>query len=85
MNLNVGGRAKEIRISKGIKQKFIAEAIGYKNAASYADIEAGRRKLDANKIPDLAKALNVNVEDLFFINKNRETRINHLMKETKSH
>lgn len=74
MTMSVGERARQIRISKGIKQKFVAQAIGYKTAHSYSSIESGQRRLDANKIPLLAEALNVEVEELFFDHEDRNSR-----------
>jgi len=63
---NIGEKAREIRISKGITQVHVAKALGYKHPSSYNDIEMGRRQLKANKVPQLAKALGVDVETLFF-------------------
>ncbi|WP_026701475.1 helix-turn-helix domain-containing protein [Salibacterium aidingense] len=70
----VGQRARQIRINKGIKQSYVANKLGYRSPSSLNDIEKGRRHLKADKIPILAKALGVEVDDLFFDNKVRETR-----------
>lgn len=73
--MTVGERARKIRTSKGIQLKFVAKKLGYKSPSSYHAIETGKRKLDADKVEDLAHALGVDVEELFFDNKNRVTRL----------
>lgn len=76
MSLKVGQIAREIRITKGIKQSFISDRLGFKHPSSYADIEKGRRNLTAEKVPLLAKALGVPIEELFFEENVRKTRNN---------
>jgi transcriptional regulator with XRE-family HTH domain len=71
----IGQRAREIRIKKGIKGSYVSEKLGFKSSSSLTDIEKGRRNLNADKIPLLADALGVTVEELFFEEKNRKTRI----------
>lgn len=70
----IGERARKIRTSKGIQLNFVADKLGYKSSSSYSEIESGRRRLDANKVPLLAKALGVSVEELFFEDKHRDSR-----------
>jgi transcriptional regulator with XRE-family HTH domain len=69
LEYKVGQIARNIRIEKGIKQSFVSEKLGFKSPSSYSDIEKGVRNLSADKVPVLAKALGVTVEELFF-NKN---------------
>lgn len=71
----IGPIAKSIRLKKGIKLNFISEKLGYASPSSWIDIENGRRRLDADKIPTLANALGVSVEQLFFEEKIRVKRI----------
>jgi len=68
----IGRAAREIRIKKGIKQTFVSEKLGFKSPSSYTDIEKGRRGLSADKVPLLADALGVSVEELFFEHKVRK-------------
>lgn len=74
MEYKLGQTARKIRISKGIKQSFISEKLGFKSRSSYSEIESGKRDLPANKVPILADALGVTVEDLFFDQDIRELR-----------
>jgi transcriptional regulator with XRE-family HTH domain len=74
LDYKIGKAAREIRIGKGIKQSFISEKLGFKYQSSYADIETGRRKLSADKVPILAEALGVSLDELFFGNDIRKTR-----------
>lgn len=66
MTSKIGITAREIRVKKGIKQSFVSDKLGFKYQSSYSDIEKGRRKLSADKVPVLAEALGVSVEELFF-------------------
>lgn len=74
MKQKIGQRAKRIRIEKGIKANHVCKKLGYKSPSSLTDIESGRRRLDADKIPLLAEALGVSVGELFFEEKNRKSR-----------
>lgn len=74
MKQRIGQRAKKIRIDKGIKANHVCRKLGYKSPSSLTDIENGRRRLDADKIPLLAEALGVSVEELFSDKKNRGSR-----------
>lgn len=74
MNRRVGPNAKRIRKEKGIMLAFVSTKLGYSSPSSLIDIESGRRRLDADKIPILADALGVSVEQLFFEEKNRNMR-----------
>lgn len=74
MDINLGKRAREIRIKKGIKQSYVAEKLGYKSPSSLNDIEKGRRNMKANQVPLLAEILGVEVQELFFDNEVRDSR-----------
>ena len=70
----LGERIKNIRENKGITLTFVAKKLGYKSPASVSDFEKGRTKIDGDKIPIIAKALGVSVDELFFEEKNRNSR-----------
>lgn len=72
--MKIGQRAKMIREEKGIMAKHVCKKLGYKSTSSLVGIESGKRRLDADKIPLLADALGVSIEDLFFDHKNRKLR-----------
>jgi transcriptional regulator with XRE-family HTH domain len=57
-------RVRQIRLSKGLKQSYVAERLGMP-PASYCKFELGRQSLKAEKIKPLADVLGVRVEDLF--------------------
>ncbi|WP_144519295.1 helix-turn-helix domain-containing protein [Bacillus thuringiensis] len=63
--MNFGKRIREIRKMKKITQLRLAKNLDYRYASSISFIENGKRKLDAEKIPILAQALGVSVEELF--------------------
>ena len=59
-------KLRDVRLSQGKSQTFMAKHLGYKYASGYANIEMGRTKPSleiAKKISDL---LGVNVNELFF-------------------
>ncbi|UGB31667.1 helix-turn-helix domain-containing protein [Metabacillus sp. B2-18] len=74
MKYTVGQIARFIRIQKGIKQSFVSDKLGFKSPSSYSEIEKGVRHLSADKIPILADALDVSIEELFFEDKIRKMR-----------
>lgn len=74
MKRMIGPNAKKIRTEKGIMISFVSRKLGYSSPSSLIDIESGRRRLDADKVPILAEALGVSVEQLFFDQKDRVTR-----------
>jgi len=76
LNEKIGERIKKIRISKGIKANYVCKKLGYKSPSYFSEIENGKRRLDANKVPMVAEILGVSVEYLFFGENNREMRIN---------
>jgi transcriptional regulator with XRE-family HTH domain len=70
----IGPNAKRLRIERGILLSFVSRKLGYSSPSSLIDIENGRRRLDADKVPILAEALGVSVEQLFFNQNDRESR-----------
>ncbi|MFX3617941.1 MAG: helix-turn-helix domain-containing protein [Sporolactobacillus sp.] len=74
MDREIGPNAKRIRGEKGITLSFVSRKLGYLSPSSWADIENGRRRLDADKVPILADALGVSVEQLFFNKDDRDKR-----------
>ena len=71
----LGERIKNIRQNKGITTTFVARKLGYKSPSSVSDFENGRTKIDGDKLPIIASALGVTIEELFFDQNVRETRI----------
>lgn len=63
MTLN---KLREVRISQGRSQTYMAKKLGYKYASGYANIEMGRTKPSLEKAKEISKLLNVDVNDLFF-------------------
>lgn len=64
MQLNIGQVIKEKRISLGMTQKELAQKVGYKNATSITRIE-NERDLPIYKLQPIAKALNIDIRELF--------------------
>lgn len=63
MNINYGTKIKEIRISKGIKAKFVAERVGL-SPSEYSAIESGRRRLTADLVLSIAEVLGITPNDI---------------------
>lgn len=61
--MNYGIRIKEIRESKGLKAKFIAESLGL-SSVQYCDLERGRKKLTAELVRGVADILGVATDDI---------------------
>jgi transcriptional regulator with XRE-family HTH domain len=62
--MEIHKRVRQIRLSKGIKQSYVAERIGV-SKASYCHFENGRRSLKADQLKVLADALGVKPQDFF--------------------
>ncbi len=58
------GRIHSIRMSKGIKSKFVAAQLGI-TVQSYSDIEKGRRLLSVERAEKIAEILELPIEALF--------------------
>ncbi|AST93045.1 transcriptional regulator [Sutcliffiella cohnii] len=59
-------KLREVRISQGKSQTFMAKKLGYKYASGYANIEMGRTKPSLEKAKEISEILGVEVNELFF-------------------
>ncbi|PHE80133.1 helix-turn-helix domain-containing protein [Bacillus wiedmannii] len=64
--MTFGNRVRDIRKQKNITQEILAKKLDFSHASAISFIENGKRRLDAEKIPTLANALGVSIEELFF-------------------
>lgn len=64
--MTFGNRVRDIRKQKDITQEKLAKMLGFSHASAISFIENGKRRLDAEKIPTLADALGVSIDELFF-------------------
>ncbi|MBX0352995.1 helix-turn-helix domain-containing protein [Bacillus toyonensis] len=71
--MTFGNRVRDIRKQKDITQEKLAKMLGFSHASTISFIENGKRRLDAEKIPTLADALGVSIDELFFAQKVVET------------
>ncbi|MGE5552949.1 MAG: helix-turn-helix domain-containing protein [Betaproteobacteria bacterium] len=62
--MNLGERIREVRLSKGIKQRFVAKALG-KTPQWLNNIEQGRRPIGAVELHRIAEVLGVEVGVFF--------------------
>lgn len=62
--MSFGMNLKKLRKAKGLTQAEVAQKIGVTQSA-YAHYENGIRKLEADRIPTLAKALGVQLVELY--------------------
>ncbi|WP_144561618.1 helix-turn-helix domain-containing protein [Bacillus mycoides] len=67
--MTLGNRVRDIRKQKNITQEKLAKKLDFSHASAISFIENGKRRLDAEKIPLLAKALDVSIDELFFTQK----------------
>ncbi|MCP1355521.1 helix-turn-helix transcriptional regulator [Aneurinibacillus migulanus] len=75
MSKLIGKRIKKLRLEKGITQTYLSKKLGYKSPSILSEIEAGKKGLDADKVPLIAEVLGVPVNVLFFEEKVLESRI----------
>lgn len=61
---NIIANIKDIIVSKGLKQSFVAEQVGL-TSQSFSDILNNRKLLRVEHLPELADALGVEIEDFF--------------------
>lgn len=66
MKKQLGENIKQIREFRGLTQAYVTKELGYKSSSMLSEIESGKKGLDAEKIPILAKVLNVSFEQIFF-------------------
>lgn len=64
--MTFGNRVRDIRKQKNITQEKLAKKLDFRHASAISFIENGKRRLDAEKIPTLANALGVSIDELFF-------------------
>ncbi|MBS7726334.1 helix-turn-helix transcriptional regulator, partial [Vibrio cholerae] len=64
--MTFGSRVRDIRKQKNITQEKLAKKLDFSHASAISFIENGKRRLDAEKIPTLANALGVSINELFF-------------------
>ncbi|PHE92496.1 transcriptional regulator [Bacillus pseudomycoides] len=64
--MTLGNRIRDIRKQKNITQEKLAKNLDFSHASAISFIENGKRRLDAEKIPLLAKVLGVSIDELFF-------------------
>lgn len=62
LDLNV---LKRKRLEKGYSMQYMAEALGFKTAASYLNYERGTSELRADMLPVLAKTLGCSIETFY--------------------
>jgi transcriptional regulator with XRE-family HTH domain len=72
--IKVGTVVKNIRISKGMSAKHVSEQLGI-SPSTLSKYESNDRKISADLLPDLAKALGVGIE-VFFNHNVGESAIN---------
>lgn len=65
--MTFGSRVRDIRKRKNITQEKLAKRLDFSHASAISFIENGKRRLDAEKIPALANALGVSIDELFFV------------------
>nr|WP_255451163.1 helix-turn-helix transcriptional regulator [Bacillus sp. AY3-1] len=65
-DMTFGNRVRDIRKQKNITQEKLAKKLDFSHASAISFIENGKRRLDAEKIPTLANALGVSINELFF-------------------
>ncbi|MEE6185529.1 helix-turn-helix transcriptional regulator [Bacillus pretiosus] len=65
--MTFGNRVRDIRKQKNITQEKLAKKLDFSHASAISFIENGKRRLDAEKIPTLANALGVSINELFFV------------------
>lgn len=59
-------KLREVRLSQGRSQTYMAKKLGYKYASGYANIEMGRTNLSLEKAKQISEILEVDVNELFF-------------------
>jgi transcriptional regulator with XRE-family HTH domain len=75
MKEQLGLRIKQLRTTKGMTQVDFARSIGYKHPSIISEIESGKKGIGAEKIPEIAKVLGVEINSLFFEEKVLDSRI----------
>lgn len=61
----IGKNIKKYRNIKGFTQSYVSKKLGYKSSSILSEIESGKKGIDADKVPSVARILDVNIECLF--------------------
>lgn len=61
--VNIGDKIRNIRELKNLTQEYMASQLGM-TQAGYSKIESGTSQVNYSKLNEIAKTLNVNVEDI---------------------
>lgn len=64
MPIALGKKIREVRQRQGVSQSQLAERLKYLNQSQISKIEKGDRKATAQDLIEIAKALEVSVEDI---------------------
>lgn len=64
MNIDVGKRIKQIRENRNISQLNLANQLKYLNQSQISKIEKGDRKVTAQDLIEIAKVLEVSVDEI---------------------
>lgn len=70
MNETFGQYIRSLREEKGLTQRALSQAVGFRSLAHLSDIESGKRNPAKETLPKFAKALGVTLFDL----ESRDTR-----------
>ena len=70
MSETFGQHIRSLREAKGLTQRALSQAVGFKSLAHLSDIESGKRNPAKETLPKFAKALGVSLGDL----ESRDTR-----------
>lgn len=81
MKKQLGENIKQIREFRGLTQAYVTKELGYKSSSMLSEIESGKKGLDAEKIPILAKVLNVSLDQIFFGLKVHKSRTDRFRRE----
>ncbi len=79
---DIGKKIKELRISKQLKQKAIADAVGLSHTA-YSNIESGKTEsITLQRLEQIAVALKVDIAEIINAsNQNLDNNVNALINE----
>lgn len=73
-NIAIGGRIKEIRLSKNMTQEVLAEKVNLGSAQQISDIERGLCGLSVAKLMEICKALEIDADYLLFGTATRDSK-----------
>lgn len=74
--MTVGETVKKLRLERGLTQEDLAALAGYKHKSSINKIETDQVKMSQEKIKDVATALGVTPDFLFYGSDGAEMEIN---------